>query len=154
MIESHDWLKLNINTQCSPKWTDVFKMYPLDACIETHWEHWWANLELLLNVPGGPIWNTCSDYIPNVLCMCSPVTFQEIWTTSCNVLKMFSAVSRAPRPQCQEGSPRVAKLRRGYRQLWLSQCSVKTVITASNGCYEGSENGLGGGCSSSSLRTS
>jgi hypothetical protein len=30
------------------------------------------------------------------------------------------------------------------RQLWLSRCSVKTVITASNGCYEGSENGLGG----------
>ena len=27
---------------------------------------------------------------------------------------------------------------------WWSRCSVKTVITASNGCYEGSENGLGG----------
>jgi hypothetical protein len=39
----------------------------------THWD-----LELLLNVPGGPIQNTCYDYIPNVLCMCLAFTLQEI----------------------------------------------------------------------------
>jgi hypothetical protein len=53
----------------------------------THWAHVLKyigninrqiNLELLLNVPGGPIQNTCYDYIPNVLCMCLAVTLQEI----------------------------------------------------------------------------
>jgi hypothetical protein len=28
-----------VYSQCSPKRTDVFKMYPLGTCIKTHWEH-------------------------------------------------------------------------------------------------------------------
>jgi len=92
-------------------------IYSLDTCQEYFWKHlwahfecyWWSHVGYMLrlysrytpNVIGGYIWVTCWGYIPNVPQMWLVDTLGGKWSRACNLPKMFSLVSRAPRPQCR-----------------------------------------------------